>query len=95
MAGHVESNEDDIIHHILESLSDTRYACSSLERLDGGAVNFTFRGMLRTPVNGHASIIIKHAASHLALNVDFKLDVERSVRPPLLLIQGPLYRRPS
>lgn len=84
MAALAGSSDDDVAEHVLEMLSTTRYACSSLARFDGGAVNFTFRGVLRAPVNDRASVIIKHAASHLARNVDFKLDVERSVGPPLL-----------
>ena len=87
------SNDDAFVKHIREVLSDSRYACSSLTRLDGGAVNFTYRGVLQAPVNGHQSVIIKHAASHLALNVNFKLEVERSVGLPLLTSPACLCRR--
>lgn len=77
-------NEEDVAEHTLDVLSSTRYTCLSLARLDGGSVNFTFRGLLRTPVNGRGSVIVKHAAPHLARNVDFPLEVERSVSVPVL-----------
>lgn len=79
-------NEGDVAKHIIHVLSSTRYACSSLARLDGGAVNFTFRGMLRMPTKRHGSVIVKHAAAHLARNVDFPLGLERSVDLTALIL---------
>lgn len=47
---------------ILEELAFTPYACSSVEQVSGGVVNFTFRGFLSNPLpDGSSSVIIKHS----------------------------------
>lgn len=43
-------------------LAATPYACSSLERLSGGVLNFTYRGYLsQTLADGSPSVIIKYS----------------------------------
>ena len=76
--------EDPIAARILADLEGTPYACTSLMRLSGGSANFTYRGTLSTPISGGArTVIIKHAEPFVAINSSFKLDVVRSVHPPL------------
>ncbi|RAH77596.1 hypothetical protein BO86DRAFT_440691 [Aspergillus japonicus CBS 114.51] len=59
-------NDEEISSKLLKSLSTTKYACSSLERL-GGYSAFVYRGILLRPLtNGAGTIIIKHTASYAA-----------------------------
>jgi hypothetical protein len=59
------------------------FQCSQIEQLNGGSVNFVFRGVLSTPIldaSGKPSVetvLIKHSASFLSCNKDFALDVSR------------------
>lgn len=71
--------ESVITSQLLDQLSNTQYAASSLTRLSGGISNFTFRAKLLQPLSdGSKSVIIKHSAPHSALNSAFALDVARS-----------------
>lgn len=70
---------------VLSGLAATKYACSSITRLNGGTANFVYRGVLKNPVSTAATeeekknVVIKHATDFVALNRDFKLDGERCV----------------
>jgi hypothetical protein len=67
--------KDEIRDAIVQQLSQTPFACSSLTRLSGGTANFVYRGTPSTP----DSIIIKHTKDYVASNQDFKLDAKRCV----------------
>lgn len=83
-----KAEQDELSARIRQQLSTTRYACSSLTKLNGGSVNFIFRGALEEPVSFRkrdipmtaTTVIIKHSTDFLSVNMDFKLDVSRSVR---------------
>lgn len=69
---------------ILQDLSGTDYACSSLHRITGGSASFTFRGILHSPRvmpdgSTTSSVIVKKATDFAAINSDFALDSRRSV----------------
>ncbi|KAK3903215.1 kinase-like domain-containing protein [Staphylotrichum tortipilum] len=50
-----------ISEEILKEMSGTEYACSSLEPLSGGYLNFVFRGILITPLSdGTQEVAVKH-----------------------------------
>jgi len=74
-----------LLAQISQQLSETEYAVSSLTQLNGGTVNFVFRGILtRSSHNENRkleSVIIKHSRSHLSSNSNFPLDISRSVGP--------------
>ncbi|KGO70485.1 Aminoglycoside phosphotransferase [Penicillium italicum] len=65
---------DETQNKIVEQLSPTPFACTSLTRLSGGTANFVYRGTLSST---GLSIIIKHTKDHSASNPDFKIDVTR------------------
>ena len=70
-----------ISQEILDELSSTDYACSSLERLSGGLANYVFRGTLTTPLpDGTKEVAVKHAEKTLALLPKYKLPTARCVR---------------
>lgn len=70
---------------LLDTLSQTQWACSSLTLLIGGSVNFLFRGYLSQPIQDSttrqeiSTVIVKHAKDHLSVNRDFPLDASRCV----------------
>jgi hypothetical protein len=65
-----------IVHH----LSQTPYACSSLNVLSGGTANFLFRGLLARPLpDGTKTVVIKHSKEFVSANRNFKLDTSRCV----------------
>ncbi|KUL83778.1 hypothetical protein ZTR_08634 [Talaromyces verruculosus] len=76
---------------LLSELADTKYACSSLMRLNGGTANFVYRGVLTKPESigstkqEKPNVIIKHTTDFVALNREFKLDGERCVFEALVL----------
>jgi hypothetical protein len=79
------ATDADIEAAVLSELSATKYACSSITRLNGGTANFVYGGVLSNPVSiGTAeqekvNVIIKHTTDFVALNREFKLDGERCV----------------
>jgi hypothetical protein len=84
----LEQTEKNLLSaRILQQLSETPYACSSLTLLSGGSANFVFRGVLALSLSSQGrktaatieTIIVKHFTDFLAVNRDFKLDVSRSV----------------
>jgi hypothetical protein len=93
MAPLSQLEEDKITAQILEQLSKTHYACSSLTRLTNGTTNFVFRGTLTQPLPDHVryglegematttvkTVVVKHSTGFAALNKDLPIDVSRSV----------------
>jgi hypothetical protein len=71
---------------IMQDLSKTPYACSSLAILSGGTANFLFRGSLIQPLhNGAKTIIVKHSKEYVSANRDFPLDISRCIFEETLL----------
>jgi hypothetical protein len=84
--------EDAIAARVLQELSETPYACSSLTQLTGGTANFVYRGILARPLTAQdgstvKSVIIKHSTDFVAINRDFPLDVTRCV---VMMLSGSL-----
>lgn len=79
------ATDGDIEASVLSQLASTKYACSSITRLNGGTANFVYRGTLTDPESigstepQKPNVIIKHTTDFVALNRDFKLDRERCV----------------
>jgi hypothetical protein len=74
------ASEDPIAAKVLEDLKEGPYACTSLIRLSGGTANFTYRGILKSPLpDGTSTIVIKHAEPYVATISSWKFDVIRSV----------------
>ncbi len=68
---------------IMQELSQTPYACSSLTVMHGGTANFLFRGVLASPLpNGTKTIVLKHSKEFISANRNFQLDISRCVRSP-------------
>ncbi|KAK4216709.1 kinase-like domain-containing protein [Rhypophila decipiens] len=52
---------------IQRELAGTRYACTALEELSRGSSNYTFEGILTTPLDdGTAQVVVKHTQDHRA-----------------------------
>ncbi|RAH66278.1 uncharacterized protein BO66DRAFT_442304 [Aspergillus aculeatinus CBS 121060] len=79
-------NDKGITHKLLEKLSTTRFACSSLERL-GSYLGFVYRGHLRRALDtGAVTVIIKHNAGHAARMEEFQLPENRGSRESEILL---------
>ncbi|KAK1763380.1 kinase-like domain-containing protein [Phialemonium atrogriseum] len=81
-----QPKNDELSSRVLQHLSHTRYACSSLTRLSSGTTNFVFRGILAQPFLRYQdgmtalaahTIIVKHSTDYVAVNRDCPLDVSR------------------
>ncbi|KFX92520.1 hypothetical protein V490_05338 [Pseudogymnoascus sp. VKM F-3557] len=73
------ASQDKIAVEILESIKETPYACSSLDRLSGGSANFTYRGTLLSALpSGEPTVVIKHTEPYVATMPSFALDAVRS-----------------
>lgn len=73
-----------LIEEILSTLSTTPFACSSLENLNGGSMNYVFRGHLQNAITGDEgsatlakTIVVKRTFGHLSVNRGFLVDVTR------------------
>ncbi|KPM46485.1 hypothetical protein AK830_g105 [Neonectria ditissima] len=65
---------------LLQDLSQTSYACSTLETVTGGLTNFTFRGRLVHPLpDGSQTVIIKHGEEYGSGFADFRVPTSRCV----------------
>src|SRR5262245_60214427 len=65
---------------IVHQLSQTSYACSSMEILSGGTANFLFRGVLAHPLpDGTKTVVVKHSKEYVSANRHFQLDISRCV----------------
>lgn len=50
---------------LIEHFAQTQYACSKLEPVSGGMMNFTFRAQLLHPLSdGNKTVIIKHGEEY-------------------------------
>ncbi|ORY61717.1 kinase-like domain-containing protein [Pseudomassariella vexata] len=82
-----KAEEDALIQQILEQLSQTPYACSSLTKLSGGTANFLYRGTLLQSLYSQdgatkattKTVVVKSSTNFAAANRDFPLDVTRCV----------------
>ncbi|KAH8743480.1 hypothetical protein F5883DRAFT_41407 [Diaporthe sp. PMI_573] len=80
------ADEDFMVQILLKELSQTRYACSGLTKLNGGTANFLYRGSLQ-PLDlqdGEAesateTVVVKHSEGYSPGNRDFLLDLSRCV----------------
>lgn len=81
-------DEESLIQVLLEQLSQTRYACADLTKLNGGTANFLYRGTLLEPFESQdaaaervtKTVVIKHSEGFSPGNRGFLLDVSRCVR---------------
>ncbi len=65
---------------VLQELSATPYACSSLKKLSGGNANFIFKGTLVNPLpDGTTEVAIKHGEGYVASMPDFRVPTTRCV----------------
>jgi hypothetical protein len=66
---------------VMQELSQTPYACSSLTLMHGGTVNFLFRGVLASPLpKGTKTVVFKHSKEFISANRNLQLDISRCVR---------------
>lgn len=80
VAAERERNIDNLTP-ILNLLSHTPFKCLGAEQLTGGALNFTFRGRLASPLSdGSQSVIIKYSKDYvLCGTVDTTIPASRCV----------------
>lgn len=87
------ADEASVVQALLKELSQTRYACSDLVKLNGGTANFLYRGNLLRTLDAQdgatepatKTVIVKHSEGFSPGNRDFLLDISRCViilRPP-------------
>nr|QQO98480.1 FrzJ [Cladobotryum sp.] len=87
--GTTERESDPIAALILDRLSCTEYACSSLSRVNGGLMNFIYRGTLSRPLpDGATTVIVKHAEEYLSGIEGLSLSTYRSVIAAITLSFG-------
>jgi hypothetical protein len=91
MAPLEQSEKDELTARILQQLSKTPYACSSLTQLTNGTTNFVFRGTLTQPLRLQnrveegtglmitKTVVLKHYTAFAALNKDLPIDISRCV----------------
>ncbi|KAI0904502.1 hypothetical protein F4823DRAFT_614746 [Ustulina deusta] len=87
MAPLSQEEKDGLVNKVLQALSDTPYACSSLMHLTNGTTNFVFRGQLARPIRGEengsavnaTTVIVKHSLEHAALNKNLPIDTSRTL----------------
>lgn len=81
------ADEEVIFQPLLRELSQTRYACSNLTKLNGGTANFLYRGKLVQPLGSQDratdsatdTVIVKHSEGFSPGNREFLLDITRCV----------------
>jgi hypothetical protein len=82
-----QAEKDQFGIQVMQELSKTPYACSSLTLLNGGTANFLFRGILTQPLSdGTNTVIIKHSKEFVSANRNFQLDISRCVCFPFFYI---------
>jgi hypothetical protein len=75
-----QKETEDIYCEMVHKLSQTPYACNSLQPLGGGTANFLFRAYLSQALpNGSKSVVVKHSKGFVPGNRNFELDVSRVV----------------
>ncbi|KAH9993652.1 kinase-like domain-containing protein [Xylariaceae sp. FL0662B] len=99
MAPLEQSEKDELTARILQQLSKTPYACSSLAQLTNGTTNFVFRGTLTKPFSytlqpqndfdqstaTARTVIVKYSTDFAALNKDIPIDSSRSTVEGIML----------
>ncbi|KAI7773214.1 hypothetical protein LA080_011517 [Diaporthe eres] len=76
------ADEELIVQALLQELSQTRYACSDLTKLNGGTANFLYCGNLFQPLDPQdgatepaaKTVVVKHSEGFSPGNRDFLLD---------------------
>ncbi|CAK5282838.1 unnamed protein product [Mycena citricolor] len=58
-------------------LEPTHFKAADVHVLAGGHGNFTYRLFLQTPLDGRATVVMKHSKSYSATNPQFSLDLAR------------------
>lgn len=70
----------DTVAGVQAYLADTPYASDNITPLSGGTANFAFRLRLKSPVEGHATLIFKHAKPFvMASGIKIPFDLSRQV----------------
>jgi len=60
-------------------LAGTPFASQSIQKISGGYINYVYRIHLVAPLNGHPSVILKHAQEHFATDHTLSFDSMRQV----------------
>ena len=82
---------DKFSEEVLQELSTTPYACSSLKKLSGGSANFIFKAVLTNPLpDGTTEVAVKHGEDYVASMPDFQIPTTRCVCPSLSRAKRPL-----
>ena len=69
-----------IDNKVKESLTDTPYEASTLTRLSGGSVNWTYAATLAKPLDdGTKQVFVKHVESRMKARPDTVLSLDRAV----------------
>ncbi|EFY84305.1 hypothetical protein J3458_019990 [Metarhizium acridum] len=86
MAPLTQDEQTALAKQVLQQLSTTPYACSSLDQLSGGTANFLYRGTLLKPLAPQhhddqpaKTVVVKRSTDFVAINRDFPLDITRCV----------------
>ncbi|KAH6624462.1 kinase-like domain-containing protein [Chaetomium sp. MPI-SDFR-AT-0129] len=67
-----------LTEQVLDELSTTEYACSSLKTLSGGSANFIYKGTLIKPLSdGTKEIAVKHGEEFIASFPQYKIPLSR------------------
>ncbi|KAH8645398.1 kinase-like domain-containing protein [Xylariales sp. PMI_506] len=79
MAPLEQADKDAITAHVLQQLSQTQYACSTLDLLGSRDENSVYRGVLTQPITTaagatEASIIVKHSTDFAVIDRDLPLE---------------------
>jgi hypothetical protein len=65
---------------VQESLQDTAFEASNLDRLSGGSVNWIYAASLLQPLeDGTMEVVVKHGETHMASKPDMELNLLRCV----------------
>ena len=75
---------------VRKSLESTRFEASSLTKLDGGLVNWTYKADLVKPLeDGTKQVTIKHAENYVQFRPDFEVTFDRCVSTAHLMWHQP------
>ncbi|TFY67310.1 hypothetical protein EVJ58_g1711 [Rhodofomes roseus] len=74
-----EINDLATVEGVRAYISGTPFDSVDVSRLSGGLGNFTYRLSLRTPYNGHTTVILKHGKPYVPGMEDMAFSLERQV----------------
>ncbi|KAH9835902.1 kinase-like domain-containing protein [Rhodofomes roseus] len=74
-----EINDLATVEGVRAYISGTPFDSGDVSRLSGGLGNFTYRLSLRTPYNGHTTVILKHGKPYVPGMEDMAFSLERQV----------------